>query len=180
MAVSMFEETLEYTPDGHPNKLLCFTLLGTSLRRQFERFEDVDDINGSLSVLRAAIQHLADFSDVGEAVRELREAVQFLPADHLAKPSTLKLLGDSLLLRFERLSDLNDIQEALLILTEAANLSPDIDPNNDLAYCLVCRFWKVGDLTDLRDAVMMFESSAGLSDDSRESAQTHLWLSISN
>ena len=107
-----------------------------------------------------------------EALQTLRGALQTLPADHQARPPTLKLLGDSLLRRFERFGDFDDVQEALQFLTEAVGLSPDIDPRNDLGYCLVCRFEELRDLNDIQDAVRMFDSSDGIPDDSRKSVRT--------
>ncbi|KAJ7334960.1 hypothetical protein DFH08DRAFT_939642 [Mycena albidolilacea] len=145
-SVSVFKAANTLIPDGHQNKLLCLGLLGISLRHQFGRSESVHDINESVTALRAAID-LCSLPNIDRAL-------------------ILINFANSLLCRFEHLGNLKDLQEALPIMTEAVNLSPDIDPNNDLAYCLVCWFEKVGNLKDLKAAVVMFESSAG-SDHSR-------------
>ncbi|KAJ7831630.1 hypothetical protein B0H13DRAFT_2289234 [Mycena leptocephala] len=193
MSVSMFEEALALLPEGHPDRSSNLRNLGNALLCRFQRSEDIDASNRSVTVLREArdlsplprfdralilkdlansllsrYQHLGDLSDIHEVLSVLREAIGHLPTHHPARPSTLKLLGDSLLRRFEHLDDLSDVQEALLILREAVYLSPNIDPNNDLGYCLVCRFEKLGDLRDIQDAVVILESepSAKSSNDS--------------
>ncbi|KAJ7745178.1 hypothetical protein B0H14DRAFT_3897545 [Mycena olivaceomarginata] len=173
---------------GHHSNL---RYLGDALLRRAERLGDLDDINQTVAILRQATdlfpvphpdgawilkdlaasllcqyEHNGDWCDILEARSVLKEVLQRLPTDHPARPSTLKVLGDVLLRRFEYLGDLDDIQEALPILSEAVNLSPGIDPNNNLSYCLVCRFQKLGDLRDIQDALVTFKSTAGRSDDS--------------
>ncbi|KAF7341402.1 hypothetical protein MVEN_01877000 [Mycena venus] len=188
-SVSMFEEGVALLPEGHSERSSNLNNLGNALLHRFERLRDIADINRSVEILREATdlclplnfnrewiskglgtallrryERLGDWSDILEARPVLKEALQRLPADHPARPSTLKVLGDVLLRRFEHLGELTDIQEALSLLNEAVNLSPGIDPNNDLGYCLVCRFQRLGDLRDIRDALVICESSAGCSE----------------
>ncbi|KAJ7731763.1 hypothetical protein B0H16DRAFT_1893242 [Mycena metata] len=190
-ALTMLEDVVSLLPEGHPDSLSNLHSLGNALLWQFERFGDLASLNRSVGILKEAkdlcsiihshrewivndlansllcrYNHLGDCSDINEAQMLLQEAVLRVPAYHPARPFTLKLFGDALLRRFEHTSELNDIQEALGILREAVGLSPDIDPNNDLGYCLVCRFQRLGNLKDIQDALVLFESSGGSSDSS--------------
>jgi tetratricopeptide (TPR) repeat protein len=168
------------------------------LLRQFERLGDLTAINRAVGILKEAkdlcsmfhdhsrrewivneansllrrYNHLGDCADISEAQMLLQEALLRLPAHHPARSSTLKLFGNALLRRFEHLNDLNDIREALQILREAVSLSPDIDPNNNLGYCLVCRFQRLGNLKDIQDALVIFGASADSLENSCEHAST--------
>jgi hypothetical protein len=99
-SVSVKEESVRLTPDGHPDKPLGLNHLGISLLRRFDRLGDPSDMNKSVSVIE--------------------EAVRLTPDGHSDKPSMLNNLGSSLLRRFERLGDPSDIEITRKTFEEAA------------------------------------------------------------
>jgi hypothetical protein len=76
-SVSVFEEAVRLTADGHPDKSSRLNNLGISLSRRFERLGDLSDMNKSVSVMEEAVRLTAD--------------------GHPDKPSRLNNLGNSLL-----------------------------------------------------------------------------------
>jgi hypothetical protein len=76
-SVSMLEDAIELTPDGHPDKPTLLNNLGNSLLGRFEFLGDFDDINTSVLMCE--------------------KAVQMTPDSHPKKSSWLNNLGNSLL-----------------------------------------------------------------------------------
>ncbi|KAJ7892951.1 hypothetical protein B0H13DRAFT_2037821 [Mycena leptocephala] len=184
----LFEDVVLLLPEGHPDKPSSLTDLGNSVLRRFVRRGDSNDLTRTVSVFKEAVALLpkghparppslgrlantllrlydyrGDLGDIQEAVLALREALAF--AGRPDRPSTLKLLGDSLLRRFEHIGVLDDLVEAFSTLRAAVNLSPDVDPNNDLGYYLVRHLEKLRDRDDILDAMALLQSSAESFDD---------------
>ena len=101
-SISLREDALHLTPDGHPHKPLRLNNLDRSLSTRYERFGDVVDLERSISL------------------RE--DAVQFTPDGHPHKPSRLNNLAFSLLYRFQRSGDpsSSDLPRAILYSSRAA------------------------------------------------------------
>ncbi|KAJ7934314.1 CHAT domain-containing protein [Mycena leptocephala] len=99
-SVLMFEDAVQLTPDGHPDKPSLLNNLGNSLLGRFK--------------------WLGDLSDINKSVLMKEDAVRLTPDGHPDKPSSLNNLGNSLLGRFERLCDPQDSQQLLLHYTSAA------------------------------------------------------------
>jgi hypothetical protein len=99
-SVLMFEDAVQLTPDGHPDKPGRLNNLGISLFCRFER--------------------LGDLSDMNKSVLMFEDAVQLTPDGHPDKPSLLNNLGKSLFCRFEQFGDPQDSQQLLLHYTSAA------------------------------------------------------------
>jgi hypothetical protein len=98
-SVSMSEEAVRLTPDGHPDKPSFLNNLGNSLLRRFERLGDPSDMTKSVSVKE--------------------EAVRLTPDGHPDKPSMLNSFGNSLLRRFQRLGDSGDMNQSVSVEEEA-------------------------------------------------------------
>ncbi|KAJ7848890.1 CHAT domain-containing protein [Mycena leptocephala] len=96
----MLEDTVQLTPDGHPDKPGSLNNLGNSLLGRFEQLGDLSDLNKSIMMLE--------------------DAVQLTPDGHPHKPARLNNLGKSLFCRFEQLHDPQDSQQLLCHYTSAA------------------------------------------------------------
>jgi hypothetical protein len=102
-SVSVFEDAVQLTPDGHPHKPTRLNNLGNSLFHCFECLGDLSYLNTSISVNE--------------------DAVQLTPDGHPNKPLRLNHLGRSLLGRFERLGDLSDMKMAGTMFEKAGKSS---------------------------------------------------------
>ncbi|KAJ7128032.1 CHAT domain-containing protein [Mycena epipterygia] len=94
-------------------------------------------------------------------------AVTLTLDSHPNKPSSLNNLGISLRSRFERLGDLDDLNQSVLRFEAAVTLTPDGHPKkpsclNNLGNSLLSRFERLGSLDDLNQSVLRFESTITL------------------
>ncbi|KAJ7833962.1 hypothetical protein B0H14DRAFT_2591169 [Mycena olivaceomarginata] len=81
-------------------------------------------------------------------------------------------LGNSLLAQFERLSDLNDLNESISKKKDAVLLMPDGHSDkpgrlNNLGISLLARFERLGDLGDLNESISKMENAVLLTPDAR-------------
>ncbi|KAJ7919737.1 CHAT domain-containing protein [Mycena leptocephala] len=185
----MFEDAVQLTPDGHPDKPGRLNNLGNSLFRRFERLGDLGDINKSVLTFEDAFkltpdshpdkpsllnnlgnslfrrfEWLGDLSDINKSVLMQEDAVQLTPDGHPDKPSRLNNLGNSLFRRFERLGDLSDINKSVLMFEDAVQFTPDGHPDkpsrlNNLGNSLLGRFERLSDLSDINKSVLMQEDA---------------------
>jgi len=88
------------------------------------------------------------------------EAVCLTRDDHPDKPTWLVNLGNSSLIRFQRLGDLADLNRSISVFGEAVHLSPDgdkpawlINLGNSLIELLLSRFKHLGDFADLNKSI---------------------------
>ncbi|KAJ7743643.1 hypothetical protein B0H16DRAFT_1008648 [Mycena metata] len=194
-SVLMFEEAVQLTPDGHPDKPSRLNNLGNSLLGRFKQLGDLSDINKSILMKEEAVQltpdghpdkpsllnnlgssllgrfeRLGSLSDINKSVSMFEEAVQLTPYGHPDKPFRLNNLSNSLLGRFERLGNLSDINKSVLMKEDAVQLTPDGHPEkpsllNNLGNSLFRRFERLGDLSDINKSVSMFEDAVQLTPD---------------
>ena len=110
-SISVTEDAVQFTPEGHPDRLVRLNNLGDSLSSRYERFGDVVDLERSISLTE--------------------DAVQFTPDGHPNKPLRLNNLALSLLDRFQRSGDLSssDLSRTILYSSRAARSStgPSVD-----------------------------------------------------
>jgi tetratricopeptide (TPR) repeat protein len=144
-SVSVQEDAVHLTPEGHPDKPLQLNNLGGSLMCRFEYLGDLGDLNKSVSV------------------RE--DAVHLTPQGHPDKPLLLNNLGGSLMHRFEHLGDLGDLNKSVSLQEDAVHLTPDGHPNKplqlkNLGYALFKRFKCFKNLADLHTSVLHLSSAA--------------------
>ncbi|KAJ7218802.1 CHAT domain-containing protein [Mycena rebaudengoi] len=176
--------------------------LGGSLRRRFERFGSLLDINRSIVMLEAAVEHtlqgkpswlnnlgnslfnrferLGDLEDLNQSVMRIEAAAALTSDGHPDKPLLLNNLGNSLMKRFERLGDLDDVNESVSRLEAAVALTPDghLDkPSrlNNLGISLLGRFKRLGDRNDLSQSVSRLEAAVALTPDGHRGKPS--WLS---
>ncbi|KIJ34190.1 hypothetical protein M422DRAFT_182363, partial [Sphaerobolus stellatus SS14] len=194
-SVLKFQEAVQLTPDGYPDKPSLLNNLGSSLLRRFERLGDMTDLNQSILKFQVAVQltpdghpdkpsrlnnlgsslftqfrWLGDMTDLNQSVLRKQEAVQLTPDGHPDKPSWLNNLGNSFLTRFEELGDMTDLNQSVLKFQEAVQLTPDGHPNkpsllNNLGRSLLTRFERLGDMTDLSQSVLMKQEAVQLTPD---------------
>ncbi|KAJ7448639.1 TPR-like protein [Mycena galericulata] len=175
-----------------PGPALYLANLGRALQRRFERLGSLLDINQSVVLLKAAVDHtlqgephepawlndlgnsllsrferLGDLDDLNQSVLRLEAAVFLTPEGQPDKPSWLNNLGNSLLSRFERLGDLDDLNQSVLRLEAAVFLTPEGQPDkpswlNNLGNSLLSRFERLGDLDDLNQSVLRLEAAVFL------------------
>ncbi|KAF8174205.1 CHAT domain-containing protein [Mycena galopus ATCC 62051] len=79
----------------------------------------------------------------------------------------MSTLAHSLLVRFQHLGNLGDLEKSLLLAQDAIHLTPDGHPKkpqrlNFLGNCLFIRFQRLGELDDLERSVLMREESVRL------------------
>ncbi|KAJ7084108.1 CHAT domain-containing protein [Mycena epipterygia] len=183
----MFEDAVQLTPDGHPDKPERLNNLGISLSRQFEQLGDLSNLSKSIMVFEDAVQltpdghpdkpgrlnnlgtsllgrfeRLGDLSNLNKSIMMFEDAVQLTPHGHPDKPGRLNNLGNSLSHRFERLGDLSDLNKSIMVKEDAVQLTPDGHPDkperlNNLGNSLFRRFEQLGDLSDLNKSIMRFE-----------------------
>jgi tetratricopeptide (TPR) repeat protein len=194
-AVSVQEDAVCRTPDGHPDKACRLNNLGVFLRVRFERLGDLRDLNESISTtknslhlspdehpdkparlnnlgnsLLARFERLGDLSDLNESISMKEDALCLTPDGHPDKPGRLNNLGNSLLARFERLGDLSDLNESISKREDALRLTPDGDPDkpgrlDNLGVSLLARFKRLGDLSDLNESISKQEDAVCLTPD---------------
>ncbi|KAJ7883687.1 hypothetical protein B0H14DRAFT_3747180 [Mycena olivaceomarginata] len=160
-AVSVMEDAVHLTRDGHPDKAGRLSNLGNFLQARFERLGDLNGhpdkpamVNNLGNSLRARFGRLGDLSDLNESVSKKKDAVHLTPDGHPDKPGRLNNLGTSLGARFERFGDLSDLNEwasrALV---------------NNLGNSLRARFGRLGDLSDLNESVSKKKEAVHLTPD---------------
>ncbi|KAJ7779449.1 TPR-like protein, partial [Mycena maculata] len=187
-SVLRLEESVGLTVDGHPDKPRRLHELGGSLFNRFETLGDLDDVDKAVSMFREAVQLMPDgHTDKGPAINNLgvalvrrlecqgdpgdlnssflllQDAVQLNPEN----PSFQSTLGQFLALRFDRLSNLDDINKSILALEEAVRLCRDSDPEkpirmNDLGGSLCRRFERLANPADINRAILTFEDAVKL------------------
>ncbi|KAJ7114259.1 CHAT domain-containing protein [Mycena epipterygia] len=128
------------------NRARWLNILGNILLQCYKASGTVDDLNQATGAYNDAVR-----DDPGHII-------------YLAG------LGMSLLLRFERLGGLNDLNQAVLRLEAAVNLTQDGHPDkcswlHNLGKSLLQRFERLGDLNDLDQAVLTFEAAVTLTPD---------------
>ncbi|KAF8137754.1 CHAT domain-containing protein [Mycena galopus ATCC 62051] len=191
----MFEDAVQLTPDGHPDKPVRLISLSNSLFCRFERLDDLSDLNRSILILEDTVkltpdsypgkpsmlnnlgnslssrfERLGDLNDLNWSILMLEDAVRLTADGHPDKPRKLNSLGNSLLGRFERLSDLSDLNRSILMKENAVQLTPDGHPDkpgrlNNLGISLWGRFVRLGNLSDLTRSILTKEDAVQLTPD---------------
>ncbi|KAJ6564551.1 CHAT domain-containing protein [Mycena capillaripes] len=194
-SVSMIEDAVQLSPDGHPGKPSILNNLGNSLLARFGRLGNLDDLNKSMLMGEDAVyltpdghpdkplrlnnlgnslcrrfQQLGNLDDFTKSMSVTEDAVRLTSDGHPDKPSRLNNLGTSLSRHFERLGDLDDLNRAVSMREDAVHLTPDGHPNkpsilNNLGNSLLTRFERLGELDDLNKSVLMTEDAVCLTPD---------------
>jgi tetratricopeptide (TPR) repeat protein len=144
-SVLMFQDAVQLTPDGHPDKPSRLSNLGSLLYHRFGQ--------------------LGGLSDINKSVLMKEDAVQLTPDGHPYRPSLLNNLGTLLFYRFEQLGDLNDLNQSVLRFEAAVALTPDGHPDkpsllNNLGNSLLSRFEQLHDPQDSQQLLIHYTSAA--------------------
>jgi tetratricopeptide (TPR) repeat protein len=108
-AVQNYQEALDLTPPGHPNRPGRLQGLAVSFTNQYQR--------------------LGDLKDLEAALQTYQEAVDLTPPGHHHQARRLQALAVSFGDRYQRLGDLKDLEAALQIKQAAVNLTPPGHPD---------------------------------------------------
>ncbi|KIJ26069.1 hypothetical protein M422DRAFT_192716, partial [Sphaerobolus stellatus SS14] len=203
-SVLKFQDAVQLTADGHPDKPSLWNNLGNSLLTRFEQLGDMNDLNQSVLKFQDAVQltadghpdkpsllnnlgnsllrqfeQLGDMNDLNQSVLKFQEAVQLTADGHPSKPICLNNLGNSLLTRFEHLGDMIDLNQSVLKFQDAVQLTADDHCDkpswlNNLGNSLLTRFEQLRDLTDLNQSVLKFQGAVQLTADGHPSKP--IWL----
>jgi len=191
-AISIQQQAIQLTPNGHPDMLGRLNDLGISFQHRFQHTGDVSDISEAISVQQRAVQlipnghaHMpgilsnlgnsfqcrfkrtGNVSDVSEAISLHQKAVQLTPDGHADIPSLLGNLGNSFQCRFTRTGDVSDISEAISVQQKAIKLTKNdhIDMAGqlcNLGVSFLCRFEQTGDVCDVSEAISVHQRAVQL------------------
>ena len=148
-AITLFQEAVDATPVGHPDRPMHLSNLGTALRTRFDRFDRQADLDQAIAVgqqavdatlvgdssrhmylgnlgmaLRARFERTGQRADVDRAIALLAEAVNAVPGDHPDRPTMLSSLGNALQNRFERTGQRDDMDRAVAVGQQAVDAAP--------------------------------------------------------
>ncbi|KAG8859271.1 hypothetical protein FRB91_008452 [Serendipita sp. 411] len=157
-------EAVEILLDGHenyPNMILKTKVVAADPSSMIQALSDnvgVSSFDGSESS--------GNPGDI-DGVNEREQLVGLAADDDPDKSSRLYDLGTSLLTRFQRLGNVDDIDNAIMQLQAATNLTPDDHPDkptylNDLGTSLLTRFEHLGNLGDLDESLARLQAGVTL------------------
>ncbi|KAI0032988.1 CHAT domain-containing protein, partial [Vararia minispora EC-137] len=104
------------------------------------------------------------------AISTILEAIDVMPEGHSLQPICLNNLGAALAVRFHRLGQLNDLEQAVLLGQRAVDLTHDSHPNKPkclttLGAALQTHFQQLGQLDDLEQAIALKHHAVDLTPD---------------
>ena len=186
-AILSREAALRLTPDNHPDQTIFLRDLGHSLMVRFSLVGDIEDIKNAISIVQRALkmtpdddpaqsenlstlgdclcscfEHLADAEYINQAVSYHEKAV--LITSETNKFRYLGALGMSLLIRFQYLGGMCDLERAILNLESVAELTPEDNTDKpgmlrNLGIAYSFRFHAAGDIKDIDEAILKHESA---------------------
>jgi len=195
-AISVNQQVVRLTPDGHPEMPGRLNNLAISFQSRFKHTGDVSDLSKAIPIQQRLIQLTpdgqpnmpvwlynlgisfqrrfkctGDLSDLEKAISNKQRAIQLIHDAHPHLPGWLYSLGISLYSRFECTSVLSDLSEAISIQQRAVQITPDDHPNilmqlNNLGISFQSRFERTDDLSDLSGAISIQQRAVQLAPDS--------------
>lgn len=119
--------------------------LGTTLLKCFDKFDNLNDLDNSISVFD--------------------QAMELAPGDHPHKSSCLSNLGSALSKHFERQYHLNDINRSIQVLEEALHITPVGHPNrgnvlHNLGSSQFQRYKSTSSIIDVESAIQNLSAAA--------------------
>ncbi|KAJ7154862.1 CHAT domain-containing protein, partial [Mycena crocata] len=167
-AIQKFQESLDLTPEDHPDKA--------------KRLHDL------ASCFATRYRHCGDQADLDHALNKLQQALDLTPEGHPDHPFRLNNLAFTFADRYLQTGNLADIDNALLNHEKAVNHTPDADPTKaerlkHFAVAFLDRYKKSGDLLDLDAASDKFQQLLKLTpeeDSDRASRLEYLGLCSSS
>jgi tetratricopeptide (TPR) repeat protein len=180
-AISLNREALDLLPHDDPRQHCLLGTLSETLLAQFERSDQLSDLEEAISQLQQALgaypaqptlldalakamksrfDHTDQLADLEEAIVLHRESLSLLHPEDCNRPGSLSHLGFALHRRFHHSNSVSDIDEALSKHQEALSLVPVPHRErwivlNNIADSLSCRFHHTGQLLDLDQALSL-------------------------
>jgi len=203
-AISVDQQVVLLTPDGHPDKPRRMNNLGLSLQWLFECTGNVSCLEEAISFHQRAVQLTPDghefmpvylnnlgasfnarfertgnLSDLWEAISNLQRTVQLTPNAHPIMSASLNNLASLLRRCFERTGNLSDLLEAISIQQRAVQITPNGHPDmpgrlNAFGGLLHDRFERTGDRSDLSEAISNQQKAVQLTPDDHPDMPTRL------
>ena len=182
-ALAGFQDAVNSTPPGHPDRAAALSNLGAALLTRFERSGDSADLDAAIDAGRQAVdltppgrpdvagyvsnlgsslltrfERSGDSADLDAAIDAGRQAVDLTPPGHRDRAAIVSNLGNSLLTRFQRSGDSADLDAAIDAGRQAVDLTPPGRPDvagylSNLGSSLLTRFERSGDSADLDAAI---------------------------
>ena len=139
-AITLFQEAVDATPVGHPDRPMYLSNLGIALDSRFERTGQPEDLN--------------------QAIRVGQQAVDATPVGHPDRPMHLSNLGTALRTRFDRFDRQADLDQAIAVGQQAVDATPVGDSSRhmylgNLGMALRARFERTGQRADVDRAIAL-------------------------
>jgi hypothetical protein len=144
-------ESIQCLQDTNGQRSFMLDPLGSAYLKRYLMTQDVDALNKAVKIYSEAEQDATSRKD---------SRLNIYLANH----------GTSLLHRFKRLGDSNDIHQSVLKLQEAVQLTPDdnlakLPMLNNLGNSILTRFEQFGDVTDLNNSIANIQNAVQLTPD---------------
>ncbi|KAJ7612188.1 CHAT domain-containing protein [Roridomyces roridus] len=144
-SVSVREDAVRLTPEGHADRASMLSNLGNSLMTHFEQLGSIEDLQRSVSVHE--------------------DALCLTPESHPDRASLLSNLGNSLIRQFEQLGSIEDLERSVSVHKDAVRLTPEGHPGQasmlaNLGASLMTQFAQSHDYSALRYASTIYSSAA--------------------
>lgn len=178
-AIALFENALKATDDNDPERRDISNSLCGCIMSQFRRFGNVNDLNRAIEIMSAAFG-LNSRSNVSTPLYSfegspdgLLESSSHVPAGLLDEIFGLNNLGNVLRVRFERLGNVKDLDEAVSYFERALKLMPDRHLGRpmllrNLGNTLQVRFKCLGRISDLDQAILVQRTAINRTPDGSE------------
>ena len=138
-AIRVCQKAMDSTPNGDPGLPQRLHYLGHSYDGRFEV--------------------LGNLHDIHKAIKLKHRGIKLANKNHRNRALWLDSLAGSLLRRFPRIENLEDLTQAISVQREAAEISPEAKHKstflNNLASSLVHRYLQTGDIADLNEAILV-------------------------
>lgn len=150
--IRVCQKALDFTPKGDPGLSQRLHYLGHSYDGRFVVQGDLDDIHKAIKLKYRGIELANENHRNGARWVDNRNRARWLDS-----------LAGSLLRRFPRTENLEDLSQAISAQQEAAEISPDITHKstllNNLASSLVHRYHQTMDMADLNEAILVLHEA---------------------
>ncbi|KAG9121760.1 hypothetical protein FRC07_002151, partial [Ceratobasidium sp. 392] len=145
--------------EEHISKFWYLTSLGNSLKRRFQKLQDLSDINA--------------------AIQNQKHAVFIVPFKHTAKLACFENLGNSYKCRFGILKNVEDVDEAITCHSYAVLFAEEKDSRvaqrlSNLSMSYIARFECSGDREDIDVSIRCQEEAVALTPQNDIKQPTHL------
>ncbi|KZV76145.1 hypothetical protein PENSPDRAFT_725982, partial [Peniophora sp. CONT] len=163
-SVSILERSVALTPEGHPNRPMRLDNLAISASYRYHRLGELDDLENAIATGKLALELTPKghpdwplrLGNLANSVQKL--ALELTPKGHPDRPMRLGNLAASMFLRFQKFSNLEDLERSLAMHQCAANLAPIGHSQKplslvNLGITLRTRFEYLGDFDDVENSV---------------------------